>query len=62
MALARTMVLAVLLACVALVAPSAQSRPGPAPEQYSRLHWRTIGPEGNRFSSAAGIAGDPYTY
>ena len=45
-----------------MVAPAAQTRPGPSPEQYSRLHWRTIGPEGNRFSSAAGIAGDPLTY
>ena len=62
MALVRTSALALLLACVALVAPSAQSRPGPSPEQYSRLHWRTIGPEGNRFSAAAGIAGDPLTY
>src|SRR5262245_1110110 len=29
---------------------------------YRRLHWRTIGPEGNRFTSAAGIPGDPLTY
>ncbi len=48
--------------CLALAAPSAQSRPGPSPEQYSRLHWRTIGPEGNRFSAAAGIAGNPHIY
>ncbi len=32
------------------------------PSLYSRLHWRTIGPEGNRFTSAAGIPGDPLTY
>ena len=43
----------------------AQARPttaGIAPETYRQLHWRTIGPEGNRFSAAVGIAGDPLTY
>ena len=43
----------------------AQARPttaGIAPETYRQLHWRTIGPEGNRFSAAVGIAGDPQTY
>ena len=34
----------------------------PAASSYSALEWRTIGPEGNRFSSAAGIPGEPYTY
>lgn len=34
----------------------------PTPELYETLHWRTIGPEGNRFSAAAGIPGDPQTY
>ena len=29
---------------------------------YSRLHWRFIGPEGNRFSAAAGVPGDPHVY
>ena len=62
MTLARRSAWAVLAACVSMVAPAAQTRPGPSPEQYSRLHWRTIGPEGNRFSAAAGIAGDPLTY
>ncbi|MGH7126685.1 MAG: WD40/YVTN/BNR-like repeat-containing protein, partial [Stellaceae bacterium] len=38
-----------------------------APQQiatgsYGHLHWRTIGPEGNRFSAVAGIPGDPQTY
>ena len=32
------------------------------PEMYRNLTWRTIGPEGNRFTSAAGIPGDPLTY
>ena len=32
------------------------------PAIYSALRWRTIGPEGNRFTAAAGIPGDPLTY
>ena len=43
----------------------AQTRPPAAviaPETYRQLSWRTIGPEGNRFSAAAGIPGDPQTY
>ncbi|MHB0962170.1 MAG: VPS10 domain-containing protein [Gemmatimonadaceae bacterium] len=31
-------------------------------QPWSNLHWRNIGPEGNRFSAAAGIPGDPLTY
>ena len=43
---------------------AAQSAAGgrPAPDLYGTLHWRNIGPEGNRFSAAAGIPGNPYTY
>ena len=33
-----------------------------APAVYGNLHWRFIGPEGNRFSAAVGIPGDPTTY
>jgi len=40
--------------------PTAQVRP--AADHWRGLHWRNIGPEGNRFSAAAGIAGDPLTY
>jgi photosystem II stability/assembly factor-like uncharacterized protein len=29
---------------------------------YAQLHFRHIGPEGNRVSSVAGVAGDPATY
>jgi photosystem II stability/assembly factor-like uncharacterized protein len=36
--------------------------PAISPAVYGNLHWRTIGPEGNRFTSAAGIPGDPLTY
>jgi photosystem II stability/assembly factor-like uncharacterized protein len=32
------------------------------PDSYKALHWRYIGPEGNRFSAAAGIPGAPHTY
>jgi photosystem II stability/assembly factor-like uncharacterized protein len=31
-------------------------------ESYRQLAWRTIGPEGNRFTAAAGIPGDHLTY
>ena len=34
----------------------------PTPESYEALQWRYIGPEGNRFSAAAGIPEDPHTY
>ncbi|MBI3792498.1 MAG: sialidase [Gemmatimonadetes bacterium] len=36
--------------------------PKVAPDAYKALHWRTLGPEGNRFSAAVGIPGEPYTY
>lgn len=41
---------------------SAQAQEAPAPADYAALEWRHIGPEGNRFSAAAGISGDPHTY
>ena len=44
-------------------APSAPaSAAAVSPSQYAALPWRHIGPEGNRFTSAAGIPGDPSTY
>jgi photosystem II stability/assembly factor-like uncharacterized protein len=59
-----------LAAAIALLVPSlavSQARSASEtatipPATYSALHWRTIGPEGNRFSAAAGIPGDPLTY
>ena len=52
-----------LVAAVAFVAPTASlAQVAPDPGAYASLPFRHIGPEGNRFSSAAGIAGDPYTY
>jgi photosystem II stability/assembly factor-like uncharacterized protein len=51
-------------ASIALLVPSARAQQAarPAPETYTQLRWRYIGPEGNRFSAAAGIPGDPRTY
>ena len=50
-----------LVAQARATATPATAAPIP-PSVYSTLHWRTIGPEGNRFTSAAGIPGDPLTY
>jgi hypothetical protein len=51
-------------AAVAVSAPAghAQAPARVAPDVYGALHWRFIGPEGNRFATAAGISGDPATY
>ncbi|MYH09358.1 MAG: sialidase [Gemmatimonadales bacterium] len=52
---------ALLILSLPAVAPlAAQAAPDPA--AYETLRWRNIGPEGNRFSAAAGIPGQPYTY
>ncbi|HEV8197600.1 MAG TPA: hypothetical protein VGP87_13225 [Gemmatimonadales bacterium] len=53
----------VLLALASLGTP-AQSQKAPAPDtaQFSPLKFRYVGPEGNRVSSVAGVAGDPRTY
>jgi len=56
------------LAAVFSLAPgvpaNAQSTTSESPdlEAYAGLHWRNIGPEGNRFSAATGIPGEPNTY
>lgn len=53
-----------LIVGAALTLPSADlfARQAPSPESYASLPWRHIGPEGNRFSAAAGIPGDAATY
>lgn len=56
----RLLVAALLLGATLLPAPAASQAPDPG--QYANLPFRHIGPEGNRFSAAAGISGDPYTY
>ena len=52
------------LICALVLMPSghAQQAARPGADAYRQLRWRYIGPEGNRFSAAAGIAGDPSTY
>jgi photosystem II stability/assembly factor-like uncharacterized protein len=67
---AAVVTLLVTLACLTPYRIPAQVRatgaqltaPAISPSVYSGLHWRTIGPEGNRFTSAVGIPGDPLTY
>ena len=51
-------------AFLALVGATATvgAQDAPAPSHYEALQWRHIGPEGNRFSAAAGVSGDPHTY
>jgi photosystem II stability/assembly factor-like uncharacterized protein len=53
----------VTVAFIALQSLAAQApAPRVSPDVYRQLHWRNIGPEGNRFSAAVGIPGDPNTY
>ncbi len=52
-------------ACIvasALTAQAPASAARPAADQWRGLHWRNLGPEGNRFATATGIPGDPLTY
>ena len=51
-----------LLAAMLLPADPATAQQAPDPSAYTALEWRHIGPEGNRFSAAAGIVGDRHTY
>jgi len=59
----RLLVLAALLVVpvVTLVGTSPATAQA-TPDSYNALHFRYIGPEGNRFDAAAGIPGDPHTY
>jgi photosystem II stability/assembly factor-like uncharacterized protein len=43
-----------------LLAQGQSSRPGP--DVYRELHWRFIGPEGNRVSAVAGVPGSALVY
>ncbi len=60
-------IFAATLSLLAATVAGAQARPAAsapaiAPDVYKSLHWRTIGPEGNRFSSVVSVPGDPLTY
>ena len=57
---AGTLAIAFLTTLLTAFLVSAQQAPDPS--AYTALEWRHIGPEGNRFSAAAGIPGDPHTY
>jgi len=58
----RAAVMALAGAALLMPAGHAQQSARPAADTYRPLRWRHIGPEGNRFSAAAGIPGDPATY
>jgi len=59
-----TIVLATALMLIAAILPAtyAQQAAGPDADVYRQLHWRFIGPEGNRFSAVAGLPDDPSVY
>ena len=50
------------LAGLALLLPLALSAQQIDPDRYGQLHFRHIGPLGNRVSSVAGVPGDRFTY
>jgi photosystem II stability/assembly factor-like uncharacterized protein len=59
----RTRSIALASFLVAALLPRAvASQPSPDPALLGALSWRHIGPEGNRFSAAAGIPGNAHTY
>ncbi len=58
----RSFLVPILLVSFLIPCDQLAAQANPDPNLYQTLHWRNIGPEGNRFSAAAGIPGDPYTY
>ena len=59
----RRPVFASALITLAFIFPGhAQQAARPDADSFRQLRWRFIGPEGNRFSAAAGVPGDPSTY
>lgn len=56
---ARRLWLVVVLFAVSGGVLAQSQGPRIPPDAYSGLRWRYIGPEGNRFSAIAGVAGDP---
>ena len=57
-----SLVAALVLVAGFLTGAYAQQAASPGAEAYRQLHWRHIGPEGNRFSAVAGVPGDPNLY
>jgi photosystem II stability/assembly factor-like uncharacterized protein len=60
--IATSLVALALASGVAPVRLVAQQASRIAPDLYSRLQWRHIGPEGNRISAVAGVPGQPLVY
>jgi photosystem II stability/assembly factor-like uncharacterized protein len=58
----RTLFVIIAAAVTATAALVAQGQPRINPDVYSGLHWRFVGPEGNRISAVAGVPGDPLVY
>ena len=58
----RTLPLTLLLTATLVPPTPASTQQPPDPSTYTALRWRHIGPEGNRFSAAAGIPGHAHTY
>ena len=58
----RSIALAVCASAIVVSLSSTTAAGQATPDQYETLRWRYIGPEGNRFSAAAGIAGNPHIY
>lgn len=57
------LVAAIVLLSLASLQPGHAQQAAPiGTDVYRGLHWRFIGPEGNRFSAAAGVPGDPHVY
>ncbi len=61
----RSLLLIAIVAAAGLIfMPAGHAQQGArlSADVYRQLPWRYIGPEGNRFSAAAGVPGDPYVY
>ncbi len=54
--------IAVALVTTLFLTGFAQQASRPGADIYRQLHWRFIGPEGNRFSAVVGVPGDPSIY
>jgi photosystem II stability/assembly factor-like uncharacterized protein len=61
-ALCRLLSLAAVVVVPVLALIGSTPASAQTPDSYDALAWRFIGPEGNRFSAAAGVPGDPHTY